>query len=168
MDANAQSLCSIGRRSRLTILLIATALAWSAIPAQTQKTITIRLFDGKSGLAIAPIAGDAGINVPINQGNAGSHLTAHANKDGVWELSVTPDVETLQIDSPSGPDGWGYVSCDGRLYPTAQPIYSVADILKSGIVSANHCNKKIAAPLAKAGEIVLYVRRPNWMEKIPH
>jgi hypothetical protein len=159
--------CLSRRRTACFLLLMVwVALACSSLSAQTERTITIRLLDSQTGQPIVPVAGNSGINVTVNEDTANPQLKAHVVKDGVWELQVPQDVEKVQFDSPAGPDGWGYVYCDSsKLHPQKWPSYSVAEILNPGVEAPNRCNKRFAQ--AKPGEIILFVRRPNWVEKMP-
>ncbi len=161
-----QSHFSIRKIACLFLLLVWIAVACCSLSAQTESAIIIRLLDSQTGNPIVPIAGDNGISVTVNESNVNPHLTARVNKDGLWELHLAQEIEKVQIDTPAGPGGWGYVFCDcSRFRPSQLPSYSVAEILKLGIVAPNHCNKRLA--VAKPGEIVFFVRRPNWREKLP-
>jgi hypothetical protein len=151
---------------RLPLVLIWIVVVCCSVSAQTERTIVIRLLDSQTGQAIVPVAGDNGISVTVNENAASPRLTARVNKDGVWELKVGPEVEKVQIDTPAGPEGWGYVFCDcSKFHPATIPSYAVDEILKTGVEAANKCSKRFAQ--AKAGEIVFFVRRPNWHEKLP-
>ncbi len=166
MFVNAWFPCSIKRICRLTLILIGMAAVCCSLSAQTERTIIIRLLDSHTGQAIAPVAGDNGISVTVNEEAASPRLTARVNKDGVWELKVGPEIEKVQIDTPAGPEGWGYVFCDcSKFHPATIPSYSVAAILKTGVEAANKCSKRFAQ--AHPGEIIFFVQRPNWHEKLP-
>jgi hypothetical protein len=166
MFVNERFRFSIERISRLVLVLIWMAVACCSLSAQTERTIIIRLLDSQTGEAIAPVAGDNGISVTVNEDAASPRLTARVNKDGVWELKVGPEVEKVQIDTPAGPGGWGYVFCDcSKFHPATIPSYPVAEILKTGVEAANKCSKRFAQ--AHAGEIIFFVRRPNWHERLP-
>jgi len=152
---------------------MARRLAWfslllcCALGAQPDsRTITIRLLDSQNGQPIVPIPGDNGISITVNENGANPRLTAHVNPQGVWGVVVPPDVTQVQFDTPAGPDGFGYVFCDSpKFRPAAAPVYLVADILNAGVEANNHCSKKFAQ--AKPGEIIFFVRRPNWHERLP-
>jgi hypothetical protein len=157
---------SIREIARFLILPVWIAAACMALSAQTERTITILLLDSQTGQPIVPVAGNSGINVTVNESGANPQLKAHPVKDGLWELKVTQDVEKVQFDNPAGPGGWVYVYCDSsKLHPQTWPSYSAAEIFNSGVEAPNRCNKRFAQ--AKPGEIILFVRRPNWMEKMP-
>ena len=165
MAVNAWFPFSIERICRLVLVVAGIAVLCCAVSAQTERTIVIRLLDSQTGQAIVPVAGDNGISVTVNEDTASPRLTARVNKDGVWELRVGLEVEKVQIDTPAGPEGWGYVFCDcSKFHPATIPSYSVAEILKTGVEAANKCSKRFAQ--AHPGEIIFFVRRPNWHEKL--
>ena len=153
-----------GRLARLSLLLVGMCCALNAQP--DARTITIRLLDSQSGQPIVPVPGDNGISITVNENGANPRLTARVNPQGVWEVVVPEDVSKVQFDTPAGPDGFGYVFCDSTKFrPFSPPVYSVADILNAGAEPNNHCSKKFAQ--AKPGEIIFFVRRPNWHERLP-
>lgn len=152
------------RLARLALVMVGMTCALLAQP--DARMMTIRLLDSQSGQPIVPIPGDNGISITVNGNSANPRLTARANEQGVWEVRVPPDVTEVQFDTPAGPDGFGYVFCDGSKFrPSSPPAYSVADILNAGAEPNNHCSKRFAQ--AKPGEIIFFVRRPNWHERLP-
>lgn len=157
---------SMRKLAGLAFVLIWITAATCSLSAQTDRSFIIRLLDSQTGQPVAPIPGDNGISITVNENNANPHLTARVNKDGVWEAHVGPDVEKVQIDTPAGPEGFGYVFCDcSKFHPATLPSYSVAEILKTGVEASNKCSKRFAQ--AKLGEIIFFVRRPNWHERLP-
>ena len=157
----------LGSFRRIGELLLVAMAVCGAVQAQTDsRTITIRLLDSQTGQAIVPIPGDNGISITVNENSANPRLTAHANPQGLWQVTVPADVTKVQFDTPAGPDGFGYVFCDGSKFrPSSLPVYLVADILSTGVEPNNHCSKRFAQ--AKPGEIIFFVRRPNWHERLP-
>ena len=138
-----------------------------SVPAQPDsRVITIRLLDSQTGQPVGPVPGDNGISITVNENGANPRLTAHVNPQGVWDVKVPADVTAVQFDTPAGPDGFGYVFCDSSKFrPLTAPVYSVAEILNAGVEPNNHCSKRFAQ--AKPGEILFFVRRPNWHERLP-
>jgi hypothetical protein len=158
---------SLRRVGGLALVVFGIAGVCCAANAQPDtRVITIRLLDSQSGQPIVPVPGDNGISIIVNENGANPRLTAHVNPQGVWEVKVPADVTKVQFDTPAGPDGFGYVFCDGTKFrPSSPPVYSVADILNAGAEPNNHCSKRFAQ--AKPGEIIFFVRRPNWHERLP-
>jgi len=158
---------SLRRIGGLVLVVLGIVGMCCALYAQTDsRTITIRLLDSQTGQPIVPIPGDNGISVIVNENSANPRLTARANAQGVWDVKVPADVAQVQFDTPAGPDGFGYVFCDASKFkPASPPVYLVADILSAGAEPNNHCSKRFAQ--AKPGEIIFFVRRPNWRERLP-
>ena len=138
-----------------------------SVPAQPDsRVITIRLLDSQTGQPVVPVPGDNGISITVNENGANPRLTAHVNPQGVWDVKVPADVTAVQFDTPAGPDGFGYVFCDSSKFrPLTAPVYSVAEVLNAGVEPNNHSSKRFAQ--AKPGEILFFVRRPNWHERLP-
>jgi hypothetical protein len=162
-----RTLGSFRKIGGLFLVVVGVAGVCGATYAQADaRVITIRLLDSQTGQAIVPIPGDNGISITVNENSANPRLTAHANPQGLWQVTVPADVTKVQFDTPAGPDGFGYVFCDGSKFrPSSLPVYLVADILSTGVEPNNHCSKRFAQ--AKPGEIIFFVRRPNWHERLP-
>lgn len=157
----------LGSLGRIGGLFLVVAGMCGVLHAQPDaRVITIRLLDSQTGQPIVPIPGDNGISITVNENSANPRLTARVNPQGVWDVRVPADVTKVQFDTPAGPDGFGYVFCDGSKFrPSSPPVYSVADILTPGVEPKNHCSKRFGQ--AKPGEIIFFVRRPNWHERLP-
>jgi hypothetical protein len=148
-------------------LLLGLVVVCGAVYAQPgSRVVTIRLLDSQTGQPVAPVPGDNGISIIVNENSGNPRLTARVNPQGVWQVVVPEDVSKVQFDTPAGPDGFGYVFCDcTKFRPSSPPAYLVADILNAGAEPNNHCSKRFAQ--AKPGEIIFFVRRPNWHERLP-
>jgi len=151
----------------LLCLAFLIALSVQCLPQSTQ-TITIRVLDSKTGL-------------PVTQDDL--HFTLWATKEYPKTSSYAPDrlLWGTQTGAASGevtiPEGlnyirawvsfgstnWGMVSCDipkGKTHLI--PIYSVSQILQTGVVATNGCSKRTAT--AKPGEFILFVRKMTFWE----
>jgi hypothetical protein len=78
------------------------------------------------------------------------------NKDGIAEFEVTPN-SSFEIASNI------YFDCRPYEQDAARPVYSAAEIARSGLVTVNTCGK--AKATAKSGEVVFFVRSRSWWEK---
>jgi len=135
--------------------------------AQTEKTITIRVLNGKTGVPLLP----SGYLVRINH-----EQTAHANwvvqnDDGSGKLIVPGGASLLSIQATYDVSTQTYINCDS-IVGNALPVdrwYAISEILASGIVAPNACGKpKDAAKIkvvAKPGEFVFLVRRMSTREQ---
>jgi carbohydrate-selective porin OprB len=136
--------------------------------AQTEKTITLRMLDSKTGRLIA--TSDFLVRTDHQQ-------TIHANwvalnEDGTGKLIVPKDVTVLAIQGTYNSSMDIYVNCDSatqRDYPVDR-WYPVSGILTSGVVAPNGCGKPAAVakfkPIAKPGEFIFFVRKPNLREQM--
>jgi hypothetical protein len=144
-------------------LLVAVAVLSGFLSAQTKKTITIRILDSKTGNPITISEFQIFIKNPIR----GTNEYIRSNRDGVRELDIKDETDVIRIYAPNPP--WAYVSCDCvKDNPVVDSIYyshwySIAEILKAGIVAPNRCHRKKA--VAKPGEIVFFVRPLTFLEK---
>jgi hypothetical protein len=135
--------------------------------AQTEKTITIRMLNGKTGKLIA--TSHYLVRVDHEQ-------TVHAdwvgqNEDGTGKLSVPGEVSVLSIHATYDSAMYIYINCDSATGKgkTSENWYGVSEILTSGVVASNGCRSpKEAAkirPAAKPGEFVFFVRELNALEQ---
>jgi hypothetical protein len=162
----------MARQTRALQLLLCMAAFCGALCAQTGKTITLRMIDGKSGRLIAT----TNFLVRID------HLeTVHANwvtmnEDGTGKLALPGDASLLSIHASYDNAISTYVNCDSNKDSKASTQgyvsdrwYSVSDILTKGIVAPNDCiGKKVPEKLqlfAKPGEFVFFVRQMTKREE---
>jgi hypothetical protein len=140
--------------------------------AQTGKTITLRMIDGKTGRLIATT--DFLVRIDHQE-------TAHANwvtlnDDGTGKLTVPGDASLLSIQASYDSSTSLFVNCDSNNDYKASSQgyvrdrwYNVSEILAKGIVAPNDCiGKKVPEKLqlfAKPGEFVFFVRRMNAREE---
>jgi hypothetical protein len=152
------------RRLFCSVLLIA---ACSQLIAQSAKTITVRVVDGKTGLAVTP----DNLQVRIK-----GHESINANwvkqkDDGTTEVAIPDGATAISLHATYDNSMAYYVNCDvARQKDTAsESWYPVADILSGGIKMQNECVKskdadKLNSVDVKPGEFVLFVRKKNWRE----
>jgi len=150
----------------LSLLFCMAALSGS-ICAQTGKTITLRVIDGKTGQPRAA----SGYLVRINH-----EETVHANwviesEDGTGKLTLPENASLLSIQVAYDNSTQTYVNCDSAS-EKKNPIdrwYAIPEILTSGVVVPNGCVKPSAAtkykPGSKPGEFVIFVRRKTTVEQ---
>jgi hypothetical protein len=148
--------------------------------AQTGKTITVRMLDGKTGKLIETST----YLVRIDHDPAVHADWVVQNEDGTGKLTLPPSASLLSIQATYDSSMMIYVNCDmaGEDANPGSHWYSIAEILTTGIAAPNGCIKpaedaKIKllnklkpvikpAPATKPGEFVFYVRKQNWREKI--
>ena len=148
-------------------VLLCMAAFCGCLLAQTEKTITIRILDGKTGQLMAT----SGFQVRVDH-----EKTIHAdwvveNEDGTGKLIAPQGASLLSIRGVYDNSIHLYINCDSAADKT-HPVdrwYAISEILASGVVAPNRCGKpgSIAKfkPTAKPGEFVFMVRRMNSREE---
>ncbi len=134
----------VRRIDRGLALLFCIAALCGSLYAQTEKTITIRLLDGKTGDPRVA----SGFLVRINH-----EKTVHANwvvqsEDGTGTLTLPEGATLLSIHGTYEDSMLTYVNCDSAA-EKAKPVdhwYVVSEIMTSGIVTPNHCVKPKEPP----------------------
>jgi hypothetical protein len=149
-------------------LLFCVAVCCGCLGAQTAKTVTIRMLNGKTGKLIA---------TSYYLVRADHEQTVHAdwvvqNEDGTGKLTVPGGVSVLAIHATYGGATYTYINCDSaaRKGSSGEHWYGLSEILTSGVVAPNVCAKpKDAAKfrqVAKPGEFVFFVRELNALEQL--
>lgn len=171
---------------RALILLVCMAALCGLLRAQTGKTITLRMLDGKTGKLIET----SNFLVRIDHEPAVHADWVVQNEDGTGKLTLPRSASVLSIQATYDSAMQIYVNCEtvgGKADPVAL-WYSVAEILTLGVATPNGCEKNAEAAKFKAlaklkpgakrtpaaqpalvvnpGEFVFYVRKQNWREQI--
>lgn len=147
-----------------------TAFAGALLPAQTPKTVTLRMMDWRTGRIIST----SDFLIQINHQQAEHANWVQLNDDGSGKLTLPPDANLVLIHGKYDSSMSLYVNCDSEkktMVPTLnmpgdEHWYPVDDILKSGIVAHNGCGrgKDDSKFVPKPGEFVFFVRKHNWRE----
>lgn len=139
--------------------------AWAAalcvsLHAQTGKTITIRLLDGKTGQPIAP----SNFLVRIDRHEAVHNEWLRMSDDGTAVVTAPADASFLSLQATYDLSMEIYVNCDAAKEKVKDTLhwYAIADILKTGVTAPNQCGKADAK--AKPGEFVFFVRMRRWRD----
>jgi hypothetical protein len=145
-------------------LLCWMVLICGTLPAQTDRTITIRMLDSKTGKPIT--TSEIELHVGMSQTSAQTAgippSYVQTDKDGVGEVTFPIAASDIGVYARDG--AWGYVNCDCvKDRPYHEHRYSISEILASGIVAPNRCNKRKFT--AKPGEFIFFVRPMTFWEK---
>jgi len=140
----------------LAILVLTGVLAVSA----GAQEIRIRVLDGRNG---SPVPKEE-VQIWLDRKSV-SPIVLRLDRDATARIRVNPDVTpALRVQSTS------YIDCRplrditvDRTSPSWLP-YSLANVLKSGLVLPNKCGKVTAK--AEPGELVLFVRPWHWWERM--
>jgi hypothetical protein len=148
----------------LAVTLAAALLG--PLHAQTGKTITILMLDGKTGKPIVP----SNFVVRIDHLDAIHNEWLKLNDDGTGEVTVPAGTSFLAVQGTYHQSMDIYINCDAGMEKDTHTLhwYSISDILNSGVTAPNECYKgkyeDSARATAKPGEFIFYVRETTWHE----
>lgn len=134
------------------------------VPAPPPVKITIRILDSKTGAPIKPTNLIIHIDHKDEPYNEGLKL----NDDYTSTALVPADAKVLSVEGAYASSMESYVNCDTDTGKDGGALkwYSIADILKTGLVTSNLCfrgkyqNKLKVSTVP--GEFVFFVRTHNW------
>ena len=137
------------------------ALLCAGLQAQSKNLIHIRLLDGKTGQPVAA----SNFLVRVDHHSTQHNEWVHIQDDGTVTVALPADAKELAVKATYDMGMSIYINCDAaRESDKERDIwYSVADILKTGVVAPNECSK--TEYTAKAGEFIFFVRKRNWHEQ---
>lgn len=152
------------RRLFCSVFLIS---ACSALIAQSGKTITVRVVDGRTGLSVTP----DNLQVRIKGHESVNASWVKQKEDGTTEVAIPDGATAISLHATYDNSMAYYINCDvARQKDTSsENWYPIADILSGGIKMPNECGKskdadKLDSVAVKPGEFVLFVRKKNWHE----
>lgn len=134
--------------------------------AQTAKTITILMLDGKTGKPIIP----SNFLVRIDHLNTIHNESVRINDEGLGTAAVPASATFFSVQATYGESMDYYVNCDAAMQKDVRTIhwYSIADILTTGVNAPNECYKGKYVETThldpKPGVFVFYVRKTSWHE----
>ena len=148
-----------------SLLLICVIAVCGALRAEPAKTITVKIYDGKTGHPVQP----TGYQVRINHETLIHGDWVKPNEDGSAELTVPDDASVLALHVAYDSSMEIYVNCDAEKNAFGDVWYSIPQIISKGLVTANSCGKAKANDKYKTtagpGELILFVRERNWKER---
>lgn len=151
---------------QLTYAILLT-VATTAATAQSGKTITLRVVDGKTGEKVTPD------NIQVrfkSNGKMTDKSWLKQEEDGTTEVKIPDGATSISLKATYDNSTSFYVNCDvaKQKDKTGETWYPVADILSAGIKIPDDCVKEKDADKitvdVKPGEFVLFVRKKNWIE----
>jgi hypothetical protein len=149
----------------LLCLCLAVPAFFGSVRAQTEKTITVRMIDTRTGILIA----SSNYLVRINHIREEHGDWIVKNEDGSGKLTLPPGAEEISVHATYESATMLYANCDAdkdhgssEKASRQEHWYPVATILTSGLVAPNGCvGKKVPEKdqvVAKPGEFVFFVR----------
>ena len=155
----------MARRKFGSLLFVWFFALCGALHAQDTKTITLKIFDGRTGHPVMP----TGFQVRADHLKAIHNDWVKQNDDGTAELTVPSDAHEISIHLAYDASMEVYVNCDAQKNTFGDVWYLVPQIMSEGMVMANGCghskvNEKYKTS-ALPGELILFVREKNWIER---
>lgn len=137
----------------------------TAAPATPPATITIRMYDARSGHQIVP--DNFLIRYDHQDDIHNEHL--HVDDDGTGQIVIPAGAAFLAVAGTFDRSTEIYINCDTGKEHNDRRLhwYSIATILSTGIIAPNECfNGKYERPRldVKPGEYIFYVRSFNWRD----
>jgi hypothetical protein len=153
-------------RKRTGLLLLAGLIAFcGTLFAEPIKTITIKVYDGKSGRPIVP----SGYQVRVDHNSEMHGDWVKQHEDGTAELTIPADTSVVTVHFAYDKSMEIYINCDAEKNSFGDVWYSVPQIISKGMVTSNLCGKAKAnekyKTTAAPGELILFVRQRNWREQ---
>jgi hypothetical protein len=155
---------------RLTIVAaIVLCAALSALAgAQTEpaaSTVTIRMYDARSGRQLTP----SNFLVRFNHQDDLHNDSLHIDDDGTGQVTLPADAQFLSVQGTFDNSMEIYFNCDAGMEKNAAKLhwYAISEILATGLIAPNECFKgKYERPriAVKPGEFIFYVRAHNWRD----
>jgi hypothetical protein len=148
------------------LALAIAAVLCGLLHAQTGKTISIRMLDGKTGLPIVP----SNFVVRFDHLDTTHNESLRLGDDGTGQVSVPAGATFLSVQGTYDRSMEIYIDCDAGMEKDTRALhwYPISDILTSGVNAPNECFKgkyeDNARAAAKPGEFIFYVRKPNLRE----
>lgn len=131
-----------------------------------QRSITIRMIDGKTGKQLTP----DNYVIRLNHLNSVRNELLRLGDDGVGALSVPAGSTYLAVQGTYHTSLDIYINCDAGMERDTSTLhwYSIADILSTGVAAPNECYKGKYAEAthitARPGEFIFYVREIGWRD----
>jgi hypothetical protein len=135
-------------------------------PAKPGPKITIRILDSKTGAPIRP----SNFMIRIDHKDEPYNEELKLNDDYTATAVLPPGATLLSVQGAYESSMEVYINCDTDIGKDGGTLkwYSVADIVKTGIVTSNLCYRgKYEHKLnvsAVPGEFVFFVRTHNWRD----
>jgi hypothetical protein len=161
---------SFGNRGSLTAAFLFCLCARVAGPLQAQtapasNTITIRMYDGRTGRQIKP----DNFLVRLNHQEDLHNETLSFDDEGTGQITVPADASFLSVQGTFDRSMEIYLNCDSGKEKDDRRLhwYSIGTILSTGVIAPNECfNGKYERPriAVKPGEFLFYVQPHKWRD----
>ncbi len=152
-------------RGFLLLVLLVCAVLLRAQNPPAARTITIRMYDARSGRQLVP----SNFLVRFDHQDDIHNETLRIDDDGAGQITIPAGTSFLAVEGTYDRSMEVYINCDTGMERDDRRLhwYSIADILSTGVIAPNECFKgKYERPRldVKPGEFVFYVRQHNWRD----
>lgn len=136
----------VERKSASLLLLFWLLVMWGPSSAQSDRFITIRMLDSKTG---EPITSQEfrilfqALPDPSKISGLDSYWMEGGERHGILRIPFEPGAATIAVHSSYGLANWSHINCD-FVKDRREHWYLITDILNSGIVTPNHCTGRTA------------------------
>jgi hypothetical protein len=155
----------MARRTIVFLFAVWAMALCCALNAETAKTITLKIFDGKTGKPIVP----SGYQVRVDHQQTFHNDWVKANEDGTAELTIPDGTHEIALHLAYDNSMEIYVGCDADKNAFGDVWYLVPQIMSKGFITANLCAKSKTndkyKTTAAPGELIMFVREKNFKER---
>jgi len=143
------------------LLTLAFAAGLSGpIAAQSGPTIAIRVYNYKTGKQVVP----SNFVINLDHSDEIENQSLKIDEDGVGRVTLPANASVISIQATYSDSTLFYSGCDvDKRASGKRQWYAISEILKTGIVAANKCDKGKyegkAHLTAVAGEFVFFVTK---------
>lgn len=149
-------------------LLLFCIMLRGSLCAQTDRIVTLRMLDSKTGQPITTSEIEVRMRVPVTSNPTNGVLPVYVrpDKDGVGVATLPITASDIRVYASYGAANWSYVNCDSvqDRGSNREHWYSISEILRTGSAAPNFCSKRKIA--VKPGEFVFFVRPMTFSEKM--
>jgi hypothetical protein len=155
----------MARKTISSLLFVWLVALCGVLHAEPSKTITLKIFDGKTGHPLMP----TGYEIRVDRLQAVHNDWVKQNEDGSAEITVPADAHEISVHTAYDNSMEIYINCDAQKNEFGDVWYVVPKIMSEGMVMANGCGKAKVnekyKTTAAPGELIMFVREKNWKEK---
>jgi len=155
----------MARKTTVSLLFVCMVALCSVLQAESTKTITLKIFDGKSGRPVVP----TGYQVRVDHQQAFHDDWVKQNEDGTAELTIPEGTHEIALHLAYDHSMEVYINCDADKNSFGDVWYQVSQIQGKGYIAADLCGKSKTnekyKTTAAPGELILFVRERNWKER---
>jgi hypothetical protein len=151
---------------RAFMALAGAATLLGSLNAQTAKTVTVLMLDGKTGKPIIP----SNMLVRVDHLSDIHNDWLQLRDEGLGTVTLPAAASLLSIQGAYSSSMEIYVNCDAAMQKDVHTLhwYSISDILTKGVNTPNECYKgkylETTHLDTKPGVFVVYVRKGSWHE----